>query len=82
MHDGVGAVGGDGGVDGRGVGQIALDEDGGGVDGGAMPLVEIVEDDGRRAVGDEPLDGHAADVAGPAGDEYFHDCLLYTSRCV
>ena len=61
------------------IAQIADDELRARVDGLAVPQFETVEDHDLVARVQQVLRGDAADVAGAAGDEYFHECESFSS---
>ena len=68
------------------IAQIAFDKGCIGVDGRAMALVQVVEHYDRVAGLDQLGGGNAANVAGAAGDEYFHRdlfpcCEVEERRC-
>jgi hypothetical protein len=60
-------------IDRRPVREIRFEESRLRIDGGAVAHVEIVEHGDLVARGDERIDGDASDVAGSAGDKYFHN---------
>ena len=72
MHDRIRPVRCHGNINGPAICQFTLDKDGVRMDRLSMALGEVVIDDDLLAGLNQLIDDHAADVAGAAGDEYFH----------
>jgi hypothetical protein len=64
------------GVDGRSIGQVALDKNSIGVDGLPMALIEVVEHDNRLASRYKLFDDDASDVTSATGNQDSHSHSL------